>query len=303
MKGIESGFRTFRKQKYLYLMALPGFIVVLVFCYFPIYGVLIAFKSYNVAEGLWGSPWVGLKHFRLFLNDPFAMRTFRNTLLLGFYVILWLCPGPIILALMLNEVKKLKFKKLVQTVTYFPYFISTVILVGMLKEFASQDGLLNQLTGLFGMEPTVFLSEPAYFRSLYVGSSLWQGLGWGTILYLAALSNADPTQYDAASIDGASRWQKLRYVTWPVIVPTTTILLIIALGGVLTYDYTKVLLMYNPSVYETADVIGTYVYRQGLIGGRLEYSAAVGLMLNVISFLFVYVANLVSRKFTENSLW
>ncbi|WP_213581886.1 sugar ABC transporter permease [Paenibacillus sp. J2TS4] len=295
--------RNMIKQKYLYLMILPGFIIVLVFSYFPMYGVLIAFQDYNVAKGIWGSEWVGFKYFAEFFSNPLAVRTIKNTLLLGIYGLLWSFPAPIILALLLNELKHLKFKKFVQTVSYFPHFISTVIIVGMIKEFASLDGLFNKITGFFGMEAVQFMSEPAFFRTLFIGSGIWQGIGWGTILYLAALSGADPTLYDVASIDGANRWQKMKHISWPALIPTTVILFILSVGGILGTDFMKVMLMYNPGTYETADVIGTYVYRVGLEGGRFEYAAAVGLMLSVVSFLFVYATNRFSRKFSETSLW
>ncbi|MCJ8011486.1 ABC transporter permease subunit [Paenibacillus sp. KQZ6P-2] len=295
--------QSFWSQKFLYLMVLPGFLIVLVFAYFPMYGVLIAFKDYNVAKGIWGSEWVGFKYFHEFINNPMAMRTVKNTLILGIYSLVFGFPAPIVLALLLNEIRVLAFKKFVQTVSYFPHFISTVIIVGMLKEFTSLDGMFNTIAGWFGKEPVNFITEPQYFRTLFVGSGIWQGIGWGTILYLAALSNADPTLYDVASIDGANRWQKMKHISLPAIMPTTIILFILSVGGILGTDFMKVMLMYNPGTYETADVIGTYVYRIGLEGGRFEYSAAVGLMLSVVSFLFVLATNRLSRKFSETSLW
>ncbi|NOU90709.1 ABC transporter permease subunit [Paenibacillus sp. LMG 31460] len=301
--GQNRFLRDYWRHKYLYLMVLPGFLIVLVFAYFPMYGVLIAFKDYNVAKGIWGSDWVGFKYFKEFLNNPMALRTVKNTLVLGIYGLVFGFPAPIVLALLLNEIRALAFRKFLQTVSYFPHFISTVIIIGMIKEFTSLDGLFNSITGLFGMEPINYLTEPSYFRTLFVGSGIWQGIGWGTILYLAALSNADPTLYDVASIDGANRWQKTKHISIPTILPTTIILFILSVGGILGTDFMKVLLMYNPSTYEKADVIGTYVYRIGLEGGRFEYGAAVGLMLSVVSFLFVLMTNRMSRKFSETSLW
>jgi len=295
--------QSFWRQKYLYLMVLPGFLIVLIFAYFPMYGVLIAFKDYNVAKGIWGSEWVGFKYFHEFINNPIAVRTVKNTLILGVYSLLFGFPAPIVLALLLNEIRVLAFKKFIQTVSYFPHFISTVIIVGMLKEFTSLDGMFNTIAGWFGKEPVNFITESQYFRTLFVGSGIWQGIGWGTILYLAALSNADPTLYDVASIDGANRWQKMKHISLPAIMPTTIILFILSIGGILGTDFMKVMLMYNPGTYETADVIGTYVYRVGLEGGRFESSAAVGLMLSVVSFLFVLATNRLSRKFSETSLW
>ncbi|WP_240547999.1 ABC transporter permease [Paenibacillus lignilyticus] len=301
--GPNRFLRECMQQKYLYLMVLPGFLIVLVFAYFPMYGVLVAFKDYNVAKGIWGSEWVGLKYFKQFLDNPMALRTIKNTLILGAYGLVFGFPAPIILALLLNEIRHTALKKFVQTVSYFPHFISTVIIVGMLKEFASLDGLFNQITGLFGLEPINFMTESKYFRTLFIGSGIWQGIGWGTILYLAALSNADPTLYDVASIDGANRWQKIRNISIPAIMPTIIILFILSVGGILGTDFMKVLLMYNPSTYEKADVIDTYVYRLGIEGGRFEYAAAVGLMLSAVSFLFVLITNRLSRKYSETSLW
>ncbi|REE69729.1 carbohydrate ABC transporter membrane protein 1 (CUT1 family) [Paenibacillus taihuensis] len=301
--GPNRFLREFVQQKYLYLMVLPGFLIVLVFAYFPMYGVLVAFKDYNVAKGIWGSEWVGFKYFKQFLDNPMALRTIKNTLILGAYGLVFGFPAPIVLALLLNEIRHTAFKKFVQTVSYFPHFISTVIIVGMIKEFTSLDGLFNQITGLFGLEPINFMTESKYFRALFIGSGIWQGIGWGTILYLAALSNADPTLYDVASIDGANRWQKIRNISIPAIMPTIIILFIMSVGGILGTDFMKVLLMYNPSTYEKADVIDTYVYRLGIEGGRFEYAAAVGLMLSAVSFLFVLITNRLSRKYSETSLW
>ncbi|WP_435170645.1 ABC transporter permease [Paenibacillus glycanilyticus] len=295
--------RSLMSQKYLYMMVLPGFLLVLIFSYFPMYGILIAFKDYSVAKGVWDSPWVGFKYFTQFWDNPMAIRTVKNTVLLGVYSLLWGFPAPIILALLFNELQSMKFKKFVQTVSYFPHFISTVIVVGMIKEFTSVDGLVNHITQFFGMEPINFLSESPYFRTIFISSGIWQGIGWGTILYLAALSNVDPTLYDVASIDGANRWEKMKHISLPSILPTTIILFILAVGGILGNDFTKVMLMYNPATYETADVIGTYVYREGLQGGRLEYATAVGLMLSVVAFCLIFITNKIARKFSDSSLW
>jgi putative aldouronate transport system permease protein len=291
------------KQKYLYMMVLPGFALVFIFSYIPMYGILIAFKDYSVAKGIWGSSWVGLKYFEMFLSNPLAMRTLKNTILLGLYSLLFGFPAPIILALLFNELRSHLFKRFVQTVSYFPHFISTVIIVGMIKEFTSLSGFVNNAIGYLGIDPINFLAESEFFRTIFISSGIWQGIGWGTILYLAALSNVDPTLYDVASIDGANRWQKIRNISLPSIMPTTIILFILAVGGILSSDFTKVLLLYNPATYETADVIGTYVYREALQGGRFEYGAAVGLMLSVVSFIFVFITNGISRKISESSLW
>lgn len=291
------------RQRYLLLMSIPGFLLILIFKYFPMYGILIAFKDYNVAAGILESPWAGLRHFKDFFNNPFSWRLIKNTFLLGLYSLLWGFPAPLILALLLNELKNRLFKRWVQTIVYFPHFLSVVIIVGFIKEFSALDGIFNQIGALFGHNPVPLLAQPEYFRTLFIGSGIWQSVGWGTIIYLAALSGVDETLYEAAVIDGANRWQRMWNVTWPAILPATTILLIMSLGNVVSTDFQKVLLMYNPSIYETADVIDTYVYRQGILGAQYEYSTAVGLMLSVIAFFFVASGNWIARKFSDTSLW
>ncbi|MGN7360529.1 ABC transporter permease [Paenibacillus sp. SAF-054] len=291
------------RQRYLLLMTLPGFIVVFIFKYVPIYGILIAFKNYDVAAGIFNSPWVGLKHFYSFFHNPFSPRLIKNTFLLGFYSLIWSFPAPLVLALLLNEVRNKLFKRWVQTIVYFPHFLSVVIIVGFIKEFTALDGLFNQIIAWFGFEPVPMLAKPEYFRTLFIGSGIWQSVGWGTIIYLAALSGVDEVQHEAAIIDGANRWQRLRHITWPAILPATTILLILSLGSVVGSDFQKIILMYNPNIYVTADVIDTYVYRQGILGAQYEYSTAVGLMLSVIAFLFVAGGNWLSKKVSDTSLW
>ncbi|RED39775.1 sugar ABC transporter permease [Paenibacillus sp. VMFN-D1] len=291
------------KHRYLYLMVLPGMITVLVFSYFPMYGITIAFKDYNASKGIMGSPWVGFKYFTTFFHDPMAFRVLKNTLLLGLYTLLWSFPAPIILALLFNELRNKHFKKFVQTVSYFPHFISVVIVAGMLKDFTARDGLFNQIITYFGGTPIMFLLEPGYFRTIFISSGIWQGVGFGTIIYLAALSGIDPTYYDVAEVDGASRWKKIVHITWPSIKTTTIILLIFALGGILGSDFQKIILLYSPETYSVADVIGSYVYRQGILGARYEYTTAIGLFMSVISFVILYISNWVSRKVSETSLF
>ncbi|MFD0716312.1 ABC transporter permease [Paenibacillus sp. GCM10027626] len=291
------------KQRYLYLMVLPGFLTVLVFSYFPMYGIIIAFKDYNASKGIFGSSWVGLKYFNSFIHDPMALRVLKNTLLLGLYSLLWSFPAPIILALLFNELRSRLFKKFVQTVSYFPHFISVVTVAGMIKDFTSRDGFINQIITHFGGDPIMFLLEPGYFRTIFISSGIWQGVGFGCIIYLAALSGIDPTLYDVAEVDGASRWKKAVHITWPSIRPTTVILLIFSLGGILGTDFQKIILLYAPETYSVADVIGSYAYRQGILGARYEYTTAIGLFMSVISFIILYTANWVSRKVSETSLF
>ncbi|RXZ80458.1 sugar ABC transporter permease [Paenibacillaceae bacterium] len=284
-------------------MVLPGFLTILVFAYFPMYGILIAFKNYNAVKGVWGSTWVGLKYFEAFFRDPMGLRLLRNTFLLGVYSLFWTFPAPIILALLLNELKSKRFKKLVQTVSYFPHFISVVIVAGMIKVYLSRDGLINDIYSFFGGTAISFLLEPEWFRSIFISSSIWQGVGFGAIIYLAAMSGIDPTLYDVAEVDGAGRWKKVVHITWPSIKPTTIILLIFAMGGVLGTDFQKVILLYNPQTYEVADVIGSYVYRQGIEGAQYAYTTAIGLFMSVISFAILYITNWLSRKVSETSLF
>lgn len=291
------------KHRYLYLMVLPGFLTILVFHYFPMYGILIAFKDFNASKGVMGSPWVGFKYFQSFFHDPMAFRVLKNTLLLGLYTLLWSFPAPIILALLFNELRNKGFKKIVQTVSYFPHFISVVIVAGMLKEFTARDGLFNDIIAYFGGTPIMFLLEPDYFRTLFISSGIWQGVGFGTIIYLAALSGIDPTLYDVAEVDGAGRWKKVVHVTWPSLKPTTIILLIFSLGGILGTDFQKIILLYSPETYSVADVIGSYVYRQGILGAQYEYTTAIGLFMSLISFTILYLSNRISRKVSETSLF
>ncbi|MCQ6557492.1 ABC transporter permease subunit [Paenibacillus mendelii] len=299
----NSFWRRCIKQRYLIMMVLPGFVLMLVFKYFPMYGILIAFKDFNAMDGILRSPWAGLKHFQAFFDSPMSWRIIKNTLLLGLYSLIFGFPAPIVFALLLNELRITLFKRAVQTITYFPHFLSTVIIVGFVHEFASMDGIINHVMGWFGVDPVPLLNFSANFRSLFIGSSIWQELGWGAIIYLAAITGADSALYEAAVIDGANRWQRIRYVTWPAIVPATTVMLIMKLGSILSTDFQKVLLMYNPNIYETADVIETYVYRLGIMGTQYEYSSAVGLMLSLIAFVLITSGNYISKKVSENSLW
>ena len=291
------------KQKWLFVMTLPGLATVLVFNYFPMYGVQIAFKNFNPMEGIWNSPWVGLTYFESFFANPTTLQLFKNTLLIGVYSLLWSFPMPIILALLFNELRGRRFKKLTQTISYFPFFISTVILCGMIREFVSRDGLINQITEIFGAAPRSFLLFPEYFRTIYISSGIWQGVGFGSIIYLAALTGVDPEMLDAASIDGANRFQKIYYIHWPAIQPTTIILLIFAIGGILGNDFTKILLLKNAQIESVAGVIGTYTFEEGIQRRQFEYTTAIGLFMSVIGFMLISITNWVSKKVSDTSLW
>ena len=292
------------RYRVMIFMALPGVILVFIFSYIPMYGVIIAFKEYSISKGTWGSPWVGLEHFRDFFSNPFAVRTIKNSFVLGILAFVFSFPAPIILALLINEIPFAGFKRVTQTISYLPHFISTVIIIGILKRLTSiQGGLFNQIVESFGLEPIIFFEEPGWFRTLYIGSGIWQGVGWGTIIYLAAIAGCSPTLYEAAIIDGANRFQRALYITIPTILPTVSILLILSIGGVMGSDFEKIILMYSPSTYSTADVIATYTYRSGIVQAKYSFSAAVGLFNTAVGFVLVYTANRISRKISGNSLW
>ena len=291
-------------SRYLLIMFLPCLLYYLLFKYLPMFGIVISFQNYNLFRGIWESDWVGLKYYQMFFNHPDFLILIRNTFLLGFYNLIFGFPAPVILAILLNEITKGVFKRFVQTVSYLPHFISNVVVAGMVVMFLSPStGMVNSLIEWFGFEPINFLMKPDYFRSIYVISDIWQHVGWETIIYLAALTSIDPQLYEAAKIDGANRWKQTLNVTLPGIAPTIIILLILNVGRVLEVGFEKVFLLYNPATYETADVIGTYVYRTGIISGNYSYATAIDLFTGLISLVLVYGTNLLSRKVSETSLW
>ena len=306
----ERFVRRLKKDHMLYLLCVPALLLVLVFKYFPMYGAIIAFKRFNMRDGFWGSPWVGLHWFVRFFTGPYFWRTTRNTLVLGFWSLVVGFPAPIILALLMNEVRWRVFKRVTQTISYMPHFLSTVVIVGILKELTDPiNGPVNELLKHLGGEPINFFVRPEWFRFLYVSSGVWQGMGFGSIIYLAALAGVDVQLYEAAIVDGAGRWRQMWNITLPSITPTIVILFILNIGSLVSTDFTKVLLMYNSATFETADVIGTYVYRLGIesgggySGGNVSYATAVGLFLSVVSFLLLYVTNRISKATSEYYLW
>lgn len=292
-----------KRNKYIYIMLLVVVAWYVIFCYVPMYGAIIAFKDYSIGKGIFNSPWVGFKHFVSFFSDINFMRVVRNTFLINIYDILWGFPAPIIMALLLNEVRNQYFKKTIQTLSYLPYFISMVVVCGIIVDFTSTNGIINQLLSNFGFEKVNLLSKSEFFRTVYISSGIWQNVGWGSIIYLAALTNISPELYESAVIDGAGRWKQLIHITLPGIASTIIVLLILRMGSIMSVGFEKIILLYNPLTYETADVIASYVYRKGLLNADYSYSTAIGLMNSVINFLFLVVSNWLSRRYTESSLW
>lgn len=295
--------RDLKMNFWVYLMAVPVLAYYIIFCYVPMYGALMAFQNYRPGAGIWGSEWVGLKHFISFFQSPDAFQLIRNTFLISLYSLLWGFPAPIILALLINEVGNKGFKRVVQSITYLPHFISTVIIVSIIRDMVSTEGIINQIVALLGGTPTNLLLKPEYFRTIYIASGIWTGVGWGSIIYLAALTNVDPTLYEAARIDGAGRWKQTIHITLPSIVPTIIIMLILNVGSLMSVGFEKVMLMYNPLTYDVADVIGTYVYRRGLEMADYSFSTAVGLFNSVVNFVLIVSANWIARKCSDISLW
>ncbi|WP_066191316.1 MULTISPECIES: ABC transporter permease [Gracilibacillus] len=299
--------KTFRKRlnesKYLLILFAPVLIYYLIFHYVPMFGVVIAFKDYNLFTGVLESDWVGLKYFQTFFNNPDFYNLLRNTFLLGLYSFLFGFPIPIIFALLLNEVKNMFFKRFVQTLSYLPHFISNVVVASMVVVFLSPSGIINRLISYIGVEPLNWMIMPEMFRSIFITSEIWQHMGWDAIIYLAALTSISPQLYEAADIDGAGRFRKLWHITLPGIRPAIFIVGILNIGKVLEIGFEKVFLLYNPVTYETADIISTYVYRVGLVQGNYSYATAIGLFLGVISFIFLFGVNYLSKRFGQESLW
>ncbi len=295
--------KDFIRNRTLYVMAVPFVLYFVLFHYIPMYGALISFKDFAPARGVWDSPWVGFKHFTEFFNSYYFGRLLRNTLVISFSSLVWGFPAPIILALLLNEVRSTFFKRTVQSLTYVPHFISIVVIAGMVIDFTQIRGVVNDLVTLFGGEKIAFLQEPKYFVPLYVITGIWQEVGWGTIIYLAALSSIDPGLYEAATIDGANRFQRLMHITFPSLLPTIMILFIMRMGAMMSVGHEKIILLYNPANYETADVINTFVYRKGLLEMSWSYSTAIGLFNSAVNFVFLIGANQISRMAKQTSLW
>lgn len=295
--------KNYRANRMLYWLILPVVIYVIVFNYIPMAGLVISFQDYSVTRGLMGSKWIGLENFRSFFEGIFFKRTLVNTVVLSLLDMLFSFPAPIILALMLNEVKHLRFKKVIQTVSYMPHFISLVVVAGLVKEFTTSSGLISGVVTALGGTPKNYLSLPQYFRPIFIVSNVWQSMGFGSIIYLAALSGVSEELYEAACIDGASRFRQLVHVTLPGIASTIIIMLIMRCGQIMSVNFEKVLLLYSSATYETSDVIMTYVYRMGIVKQKIGYSTAVGLFNSIVALALIVTANGISRKYSEISMF
>ena len=295
--------RDFTQNRAIYFMVIPIVLFYILFHYKTMYGTIIAFFNYRPAKGLKGSKFVGLDHFIYFFTSPFFWRTLRNTLAISVLSILFGFTAPIILALLLNEAKNTYFKKFIQTITYLPHFISTVIICGMLSSFCLTTGLFNDIIAFFGGDRISLLQGTKYYRTVYIASDIWQTVGWSSIIYLAALAGVDKTLYEVAQLDGANKWQQIWNITIPGIMPTIMIQLILRIGSLMSLGYEKTLLIYNPTNYAVSDIISTYNYRMGLELGDWSYATAIGLFNSVVNCILLIIANRLSKKYTESSLW
>jgi len=296
-------FSHFLKEWQLYILILLPIVYLIIFKYIPMIGNVIAFRRFVPGGSIFGEEWVGFYYFEMFLSDPTFYKVFTNTLILAFLLLVVTFPAPIIFALLLNEVKNHLFKRFVQTASYLPHFFSVVVVAGMAYELLALNGPVNSFIANLGFDKISFMQLPEWFRTIFVSVDLWQGLGWGAILYLAALTGINEELYEAAKIDGANRWKQTIHITIPGILPTIVVLLILNIGNFLQIGFEKVLLLYNPLTYETADIIATYVYRVGLQSGSFSYGTAIGLFESIVGLVLVIGANYVSRRITDNSLW
>ena len=292
------------KQNWLlYVLVLPCFLYILIFHYFPLYGIQMAFKDFSAYEGIWGSPWVGMKHFTRFFESVQFWSLIKNTLILSLYQLIASFPIPIILALMLNYTSLGRIKRFVQTLTYAPHLISTVVIVGMLIAFTSSTGVFNQILGLFGVEPILFMGQSSMFRSIYVWSDVWQNTGWNAIIYIAVLTSVNQELHEAALVDGASILRRIWHIDLVALMPTIMIMLIMNLGSVMNLGFEKAFLMQNDMNLETSEIISTYVYKIGIQSAQYSYATAIGLFNNVINFVLLVVVNRGARAVSGTSLW
>ncbi len=296
--------KNIKSHPLLYIMILPVIAYFIVYHYYPMYGLVISLFNYVPTKGIWKSDFVGLKNFHDFLSDPYFFRTMRNTIVINLQMLLFGFPFPIIFAILLNELTAVKLRKFTQTVTYMPHFISSVVICGLMLNFSGTNGVITSIIcSITGQEASNLFSHSDYFQPLYVLMSIWQEFGWDSIIYFAALSGLDPALYEAADIDGANRFKKIIHITLPGISPTIIILLILRIGNMMTLGWDKIILLYNPMIYEKADVISTYVYRIGLLNFQYSFATAVGFFNSMINFILLMTANTISRKVNDTSLW
>ena len=288
----------------LLIMLLPAIAWFLIFEYYPMYGVIIAFKKYRILEGILGSPWVGLDNFERLFRSPQFLNVFRNTILISFYKIIFGFPAPIILALLLNEVRGRQFKKVVQTISYLPHFISWVVIAALIRQLLSPtSGVVNYVLIMLGLEPVNFMIEPGFFRPMIVAANIWKDVGWGSIIYLAAISSIDPQLYEAATVDGAGRFRQAISITLPSLAPVIVILFILRVGFLMNAGFEEIFNLYNPITYEVGDIIDTYVYRIGLVEFDYSYSTAIGLFKNVLGLLMLLFTNAIVNRFSDYGIW
>jgi putative aldouronate transport system permease protein len=295
--------RRIRRDRYLYLLILPGFLYFLIYKYIPMLGLVMAFQDYSPFLGFFDSPWVGLKHFQTIFEDQEALRVILNTLEISLLQILFAFPVPIILAIMINELRHSLYKRFIQSLVYLPHFLSWVVVVGIFVVFLNSDGIINKLLGTMGIGPIPFLTSPQWFKPLVVFQVMWKESGWGTIIILAALTGINPQLYEAAVIDGANRWQQIWHITLPAIRSTIVILLILRLGSVMDTGFEQIFLMLNPFTMDVGNVLDTYVYFKGIQQGDLSFATAVGLFKGLVGLIMVVVANHLAKRFGEGGIY
>jgi putative aldouronate transport system permease protein len=297
--------KSFKKYKVLYVMMMPAIAYYILFHYVPMYGAVLAFKDFQLMKGIWNSPWIGMHHFMYAFSDPIFLQVLKNTIIISFYKLIFGFPVPVVFALLLNEVASAKFKKLAQTISYLPHFISWVVMAGIFMSILSIDGLVNSLIKLFGMDPVLFMGNEQYFRLILVLTEIYKSFGWGAIVYFAAISGINGELYEAAIIDGAGRFKRVIYITIPMLAPVMAILLILSMAGILDAGFDQIFNMYSVNVYRVSDIIDTYVYRKGMVEMKYSYATAVGLFKSVVALIMIVTVNQVIKTMggKEHALW
>jgi putative aldouronate transport system permease protein len=291
-----------RKYWMLYIMILPGVAFYIIFKYIPLFGSVIAFQDYQIFKGILNSPWVWFENFKFIFSYQDFYHVLRNTAMIAFYQLIFGFPAPIILALLFNEIRLMFFKRTVQTLFYLPHFLSWVVVGGIVFELLATGGIVNSIRGIFGAEPILFIQEESYFRTIVVISGIWKGVGWGTIIYLAAITAINPSLYEAAVIDGANRWKQIRYITLPLLFPTILVLFLLNIGNFLELGFDQIFNLLTPMTYSVGDIIETYVYRAGVLQGQFSVTTAIGLFQSIVGFILLYIFNRLARK-SEQGLW